>query len=120
MVKWLKHRTLTPTFTGSNPVTPVRINKIQKKTTNERKGNQTMEKTKVTKKVTGKKVAAKSASKSRSVAAESAEMGFIYRMPKRMYDEIRKEADDEKKLNICRYVDEFFGLRGRCMRVELV
>lgn len=45
-------------------------------------------------------------------------MEYIYRMSRKMYMETAKDAKDFK-MTIEQYVTETFGLRGKCVKVEI-
>lgn len=46
-------------------------------------------------------------------------MGYIYRMSRGMYQKVLADAED-CKMTIKQYVEETFGLLGKCVKVEIV
>lgn len=47
-------------------------------------------------------------------------MEYIYKMSKEMYQETEDDAKKLKYKSIADYITDYFGLYGKCVKVEIV
>lgn len=45
-------------------------------------------------------------------------MEYIYRMSREMFNQVKKDADISN-MRVEKYITSFFGLKGKCIKVEV-